>query len=47
MAHGNDCLSGKKLPLARDQAEVIDFNRDDPTKVLKELTGGLGVAGSR
>ncbi len=33
-----------RLEMARSQgAEAIDFNREDPTKVLKELTGGIGV----
>lgn len=33
-----------RLEMARAQgAEVIDYNRDDPTKVLKDLTGGIGV----
>jgi threonine dehydrogenase-like Zn-dependent dehydrogenase len=33
-----------RLEMARAQgAEAIDFNEDDPTEVLKELTGGIGV----
>lgn len=33
-----------RLQMARAQgAEVIDYNRDDPTQVLKDLTGGIGV----
>lgn len=32
-----------RLEMARKQgAEIIDFNRDDPVKTLKELTGGIG-----
>jgi threonine dehydrogenase-like Zn-dependent dehydrogenase len=33
-----------RLATARKQgAEVIDFSRDDPAQVIKELTGGIGV----
>ena len=33
-----------RLEMARAQgAEVIDFNREDPVEVLKQLTGGIGV----
>lgn len=33
-----------RLDMARDQgAETIDFSREDPVQVLKELTGGIGV----
>jgi threonine dehydrogenase-like Zn-dependent dehydrogenase len=33
-----------RLEMARAQgAEVIDFNRDNPAEMLKELTGGIGV----
>jgi len=33
-----------RLDMARAQgAEVIDFNKEDPVKALKELTGGIGV----
>lgn len=33
-----------RLELARKQgAEVIDFNRDDPVAMIKQLTGGIGV----
>jgi threonine dehydrogenase-like Zn-dependent dehydrogenase len=33
-----------RLELARDQgAEVIDFSREDPVKMILELTGGIGV----
>ncbi len=33
-----------RLALARAQgAETIDFNREDPVALLKELTGGIGV----
>lgn len=33
-----------RLDMARRQgAEVIDFSREDPVAVLKELTGGIGV----
>ena len=37
-----DCV-GSRLEMAREQgAEVIDFNREDPTDVLKRMTGGIG-----
>ena len=37
-----DCVESR-LEMARDQgAEVIDFNREDPTEVLKRMTGGIG-----
>lgn len=33
-----------RLDMARAQgAEIIDFNREDPVQVIKELTGGIGV----
>ena len=33
-----------RLGLAQAQgAEIIDYNREDPTQVLKDLTGGIGV----
>jgi threonine dehydrogenase-like Zn-dependent dehydrogenase len=33
-----------RLEMARAQgAEVIDFNQEDPTEAIKELTGGIGV----
>lgn len=33
-----------RLEQAREQgAEVIDFDREDPVKVIRELTGGIGV----
>jgi threonine dehydrogenase-like Zn-dependent dehydrogenase len=33
-----------RLDMARRQgAEAIDYNQDDPVKVLKDLTGGIGV----
>ncbi len=33
-----------RLEMARAQgAEILDFNADDPVKMLKELTGGIGV----
>lgn len=33
-----------RLEMARAQgAEVIDFNREDPTEAIKELTGGIGA----
>jgi threonine dehydrogenase-like Zn-dependent dehydrogenase len=32
------------LDKAREQnAETIDFNREDPVTLVKELTGGIGV----
>jgi threonine dehydrogenase-like Zn-dependent dehydrogenase len=37
-----DCVESR-LEMARAQgAEVIDFNREDPTEVLLRLTGGIG-----
>jgi len=37
-----DCVEAR-LEMARAQgAEVIDFNREDPTEVLLRLTGGIG-----
>lgn len=34
---------GTRLEMARAQgAEVIDFSREDPVEVLRELTGGIG-----
>jgi len=37
-----DCIESR-LEMARAQgAEVIDFNREDPTEVLLRLTGGIG-----
>ncbi|MHB8876908.1 MAG: zinc-dependent alcohol dehydrogenase [Myxococcaceae bacterium] len=33
-----------RLDMARAQgAEVVDFNREDPVEVIRELTGGIGV----
>jgi threonine dehydrogenase-like Zn-dependent dehydrogenase len=33
-----------RLEIARAQgAEVIDFNAEDPTRMIKDLTGGIGV----
>ena len=33
-----------RLATARDQgAEIINFNREDPTETIKRLTGGIGV----
>lgn len=33
-----------RLEMARDQdAEVIDFNAEDPVQAIRELTGGIGV----
>lgn len=33
-----------RLEMARKQgAEIIDFNREDPVKIIKSLTGGIGV----
>jgi threonine dehydrogenase-like Zn-dependent dehydrogenase len=33
-----------RLDMAREQgAEVIDFSREDPVEVVRELTGGIGV----
>ncbi len=38
-----DCVPDR-LAMAREQgAEVIDFNAEDPTEVIKELTGGTGA----
>src|SRR3954467_970865 len=38
-----DCVSSR-LEMARAQgAEVINFEEEDPTKVIVELTGGIGV----
>lgn len=35
---------GSRLDKAREQnAETIDFNREDPIALVKELTGGIGV----
>jgi threonine dehydrogenase-like Zn-dependent dehydrogenase len=37
-----DCVASR-LDMAREQgAEVIDFNREDPTEVLERMTGGIG-----
>src|SRR5204863_2003352 len=37
-----DCIESR-LDMACEQgAEVIDFNREDPTEVLARLTGGIG-----
>lgn len=33
-----------RLQIARNQgAEVVDFSREEPAKVIKEMTGGIGV----
>lgn len=33
-----------RMDIARSQgAEVVDFSKEEPTKVIKELTGGIGV----
>jgi threonine dehydrogenase-like Zn-dependent dehydrogenase len=38
-----DCVPSR-LDMARNQgAEVIDFSKEDPVGLLKELTGGIGV----
>ena len=38
-----DCIPSR-LEMARDQnAEVIDFSKEDPVETLKGLTGGIGV----
>jgi threonine dehydrogenase-like Zn-dependent dehydrogenase len=38
-----DCVASR-LEMARSQgAEVINFEKEDPTKVIVELTGGIGV----
>lgn len=38
-----DCIASR-LEMARAQgAEVVDFSREDPVAVLRELTGGIGV----
>jgi threonine dehydrogenase-like Zn-dependent dehydrogenase len=38
-----DCIPSR-LEMARAQgAEVIDYSKEDPTKAIKELTGGIGV----
>jgi threonine dehydrogenase-like Zn-dependent dehydrogenase len=38
-----DCVPDR-LAMAREQgAEVIDFNAEDPTEAIKELTGGTGA----
>lgn len=37
-------LAAKRLEVARAQgAEVVDFAREDPVEVIRELTGGIGV----
>jgi threonine dehydrogenase-like Zn-dependent dehydrogenase len=37
-----DCIESR-LEMAQEQgAEIIDFNREDPTEVLLRLTGGIG-----
>jgi threonine dehydrogenase-like Zn-dependent dehydrogenase len=37
-----DCIESR-LAMAQEQgAEIIDFNREDPTEVLLRLTGGIG-----
>lgn len=38
-----DCIASR-LHMARAQgAEVIDYEREDPVAIIKELTGGIGV----
>ncbi len=38
-----DCIASR-LDMARAQtAEVVDFNREDPVKSIRQLTGGIGV----
>jgi threonine dehydrogenase-like Zn-dependent dehydrogenase len=38
-----DCIPSR-LEMARNQgAEIIDFNREDPAKTVRQLTGGIGV----
>lgn len=38
-----DCIPSR-LEMARAQsAEIIDFNTEDPVKIIRQLTGGIGV----
>src|SRR3569832_164454 len=38
-----DTVADRLDTACRQGAEVIDFNREDPVKIIKALTGGIGV----